>query len=298
MPKRLGTGLAVLAIALAVAPPAPAQVSPSAAGLQVALRSWGTYHGPVDGIAGPQTKRAVRAFQARRGLVVDGIAGPRTRRALGRLGRPSFGQRVMRRGRVGWDVSVLQFLLARRGASPGLVDGHFGPATARAVRSYQRRAGLAVDGIVGPATRQALASGRGGGPARARAPARSVRGLLDYWAGRYGMSARFIRALAWVESGWQPHVVSSAGARGVMQVTPATWRFVQTVLLGHPVPRTTSGNIQVGVVFIRHMYRRFNGNVRLALAAYNQGERSVRQNGVYREARRFAANVLALRGRV
>lgn len=112
------------------------------------------------------------------------------------------------------------------------------------------------------------------------------------------MSARFIRALAWVESGWQPHVVSSAGARGVMQVTPATWRFVQTVLLGHPVPRTTSGNIQVGVVFIRHMYRRFNGNVRLALAAYNQGERSVRQNGVYREARRFAANVLALRGRV
>ena len=298
MPKRLGTGLVALAIALAVAPAAPAQVSPSAAGLQVALRSWGTYHGPIDGIAGPQTKRAVRAFQARRGLVVDGIAGPRTRRALGRLGRPSFGERVMRRGRVGWDVSVLQFLLARRGASPGLVDGHFGPATGRAVRSYQRRAGLAVDGIVGPATRQALASGRGAGRPRARAPARSVRGLLDYWAGRYGMSARFIRALAWVESGWQPHVVSSAGARGVMQVTPATWQFVQTVLLGHPVPRTTSGNIQVGVVFIRHMYRRFNGNVRLALAAYNQGERSVRQNGVYREARRFAANVLALRGRV
>ena len=298
MPKRLGTGLAVLAIALAVAPPAPAHATPSAAGLQVALRSWGAYHGPIDGIAGPQTKRAVRAFQARRGLVVDGIAGPQTRRALGRLGRPGFGQRVVRRGMVGWDVSVLQFLLARRGASPGLVDGHFGPATARAVRSYQRRAGLGVDGIVGPATRQALASGRGGGPARARAPAGSVRGLLDYWAGRYGMSARFIRALAWVESGWQPHVVSSAGARGVMQVTPATWQFVQTVLLGHPVPRTTSGNIQVGVVFIRHMYRRFNGNVRLALAAYNQGERSVRQNGVYREARRFAANVLALRGRV
>jgi soluble lytic murein transglycosylase-like protein len=83
-----------------------------------------------------------------------------------------------------------------------------------------------------------------------------------------------------------------------MQVTPATWRFVQTVLLGHPVPRTTSGNVQIGVHFIRHMYRRFNGNVRLALAAYNQGERSVRRNGLYRETRRFVRNVLATRGRV
>ena len=295
---RLGIVLTVLVVSAAVSTPAPAQVRAESAALQVALRSWGVYHGAIDGIAGPQTKRAVRTFQARRGLAVDGIVGPATRGALGRLGRPLSGSRVLRRGHVGWDVSALQFRLARRGASPGLVDGRFGPATDRAVRVFQRRAGLAVDGVAGPATRGALARSSGTRAARAGAPARSVRGLLDYWAGRYGMSARFIRALAWIESGWQPQVVSSAGAFGVMQVMPATWAFVQTVLLGHPVPRTTSGNIQVGVVFIRHLYRRFNGNVRLALAAYNQGEWSVRRYGPFREARRFAANVLAMRGRV
>lgn len=298
MQKRLCTGVASLLVALLLAGPADAQTNPQNAGLQVALRAWGVYFGAIDGIAGPQTARAVRTFQARRGLTVDGVPGPATRRALGRLGKPLYGQRTLRRGMVGWDVSVLQFLLARRGAPTGMVDGRFGPRTARAVRAFQRRAGLAVDGIAGPATRRALARASGVKSARAGAPARSVRGLLDYWAGRYGMSPRFIRALAWIESGWQPHVVSSAGAFGVMQVTPATWRFVQTVLLGHPVPRTASGNIQVGVVFIRHLYRRFNGNVRLALAAYNQGEWSVRRDGVFREARRFAANVLAMRGRV
>jgi hypothetical protein len=298
MPKRPGTALVLVLVALVLTGPTSAHASPKNAGLQVALRAWGVYFGPVDGIAGPQTRRAVRTFQARRGLVVDGIAGRMTRRALGRLGRPDYGQRVMRRGMTGWDVSVLQFLLARRGAPTGIVDGHFGPRTAGAVRAFQRRSGLAADGLAGPATRHALARGVGVKSVRARAPARSVRGLLDYWAGRYGMSARFIRALAWIESGWQRHVVSSVGARGVMQVTPATRRFVQTVLLGHPVPRTTSGNIQVGVVFIRHLHRRFNGNVRLALAGYNQGEWSVRRNGVFRETRRFVANVLATRGRV
>ena len=112
------------------------------------------------------------------------------------------------------------------------------------------------------------------------------------------MSPRFIRALAWIESGWQPNVVSSVGAFGVMQVTPATWEFVQTVLVGHPIARTVDGQIQVGVLFIRHLYREFGGNVRRALAAYNQGPASLRRNGMYRETRRFVANVLATVGRV
>ena len=121
-----------------------------------------------------------------------------------------------------------------------------------------------------------------------------MKAKLNYWSGVYGMSPRFIRALAWVESGWQPHVVSSAGACGVMQVTPATWKYVQTVLIGRPVPRTTDGNIEVGVVYIRHLYRDFNGNRRLALAAYNQGPASVRRDGLFRETRQFVANVVAL----
>ncbi len=98
--------------------------------------------------------------------------------------------------------------------------------------------------------------------------------------------------------GWQPSVVSSAGAFGVMQVTHATWDFVETVLVGRQIPRTVDGNIRVGVLFIRHMYREFNGNRRRALAAYNQGAASLRRNGMFRETRRFVANVVATIGRV
>src|SRR3989440_9524558 len=107
-----------LAVFLLVALPptaASARVNPQVAGLQVALRAYGLYGRPIDGIAGPATVRGVRGFQQRVGLAADGKAGPATRRALGPLGRPLFGKRTLHRGAFGWDVSALQFLLARRG---------------------------------------------------------------------------------------------------------------------------------------------------------------------------------------
>jgi peptidoglycan hydrolase-like protein with peptidoglycan-binding domain len=130
--------------------------SANVAALQAALKSRGLYPIAVDGIRGPFTARGIRRFQRRRGLIVDGIAGPQTRRALGRRGRPRLGARVLRTGRVGWDVAAMQYLLWRRGYSPGGVDGVFGPATQAAVLSFQRAAGLGVDGLVGPATLAAL----------------------------------------------------------------------------------------------------------------------------------------------
>jgi murein DD-endopeptidase MepM/ murein hydrolase activator NlpD len=113
----------------------------------------------VDGVRGPFTARGVRRFQRRRGLVVDGIAGPQTRGALGRLGRPRLGARVITHGAYGWDVAALQFLLWRRGYSPGGIDLVFGPATRSALELYQRDAGLVVDGLAGPATIHSLRSG-------------------------------------------------------------------------------------------------------------------------------------------
>ncbi|HYI36418.1 MAG TPA: peptidoglycan-binding protein [Thermoleophilaceae bacterium] len=147
-----------LAATLLTAPAAQAR-SADAAALQVALKGVRAYGGPVDGIAGPATRRAVRRFQRRHRLAADGVAGPRTRRALGRRGRPRLGSRTLRVGRRGWDVAALQYLLRRRGARPGGVDGGFGRATAAAVRRYQRRAGLGVDGIAGPATIRAVQRG-------------------------------------------------------------------------------------------------------------------------------------------
>jgi len=91
--------------------------------------------------------------------------------------------------------------------------------------------------------------------------------------------------------------VSSAGARGVMQILPSTRDYVQTVLLGKRVPNSVSGNIQIGVVFLRQVLREFHGNVERALAGWYQGPSSVKRHGQFRGTRQFVANVLALRDR-
>jgi LysM repeat protein len=344
----------VFVAAVVAAAPAAAVTNPQIPGLQVALQARGLYRGQVDGVAGPLTAQAVRKLQRSAGLEVDGLAGPQTRRALGRLGRPLFGSRTIARGMIGWDVSVLQFLLARRGAAPPRLNGNFGPGTHAAVLRFQRRAGLAQDGIVGSATRAALLGKKVAAKPRPRrvvyrvregdtlagiasrygstvsklaranrlrspnlivigarlvipnpaprastsANAVAVRALIDRWAAHYGVDPSLARALAWMESGFQPRIVSSVGAWGVMQVTPATWDFVTSVLIGFPVARTTDGNVHVGVAYLRHLLREFGGNERLALAAYYQGPAAVRARGLLPESRAFVADVLALKSRM
>ena len=59
--------------------------------MQRRLKNWGYYDGPVDGVYGAKTYRAVRKFQAKNGLRVDGIVGPETKRALGiPTGTPAY----------------------------------------------------------------------------------------------------------------------------------------------------------------------------------------------------------------
>jgi LysM repeat protein len=341
--------VAAAAVALFLAAPAGA-ANPQIAGLQVALRAYGFYLGPIDGVSGPGTATAVRAFQRSSKLAVDGVPGAGTRRRLGRLGSPLYGKRTLIQGRVGWDVSVLQYLLARHGVGR-VIDGYFGAETTAAVRRYQRRAGLSVDGVAGPATLRslgsrssstrlpdrrytvrpgdsltaiadrhgttlrALASANRLDPARPiligtrlripsadaaplAAPPSSVRATITATAGQYGVDPALARAVAWMESGFQPHVVSSAGALGVMQVTPPTWDFVETVLLGKNVPKTTEGNIKVGVVFLRHLLSEFGGDEKLALGAYYQGAQAVRKHGLFAETRTYVEAIRSLKGRV
>ena len=159
------------ALSLGLAQSAAAS-SANVAALQVALKALGLYPVAVDGVKGPFTEKAVRSLQQHRRLLVDGVAGPQTRSALGRRGRPALGSRVMHRGQRGWDVAALQFLLQRRGYSPGGVDGGFGGVTHDAVVAFQRAAGLSVDGAVGSATLSALRH-RSGGPTQT--PAGPVR---------------------------------------------------------------------------------------------------------------------------
>ena len=125
----------------------------------------------------------------------------------------------------------------------------------------------------------------------------TVRAHIDRWAAHYGVPAGLARALAWQESGFQTNVTSSVGAWGPMQVMPETWTFVETVLLGRSVPKTGEGGVEVGMTLLNHLLKRFNGDQRLALAAWYQGEQAVRERGFYDETKVFVANVLALAAR-
>jgi peptidoglycan hydrolase-like protein with peptidoglycan-binding domain len=116
----------------------------------------------ADGVFGPQTKRAVRAFQRAHGLTVDGRIGPMTSAALG-LGH-STSSRTAHTADADPSTST-----ATKGPAPspsvtravqsalGLsADGVYGPQTRTAVVAYQRSHALTVDGIVGPQTLSAL----------------------------------------------------------------------------------------------------------------------------------------------
>ena len=132
----------------------------------------------------------------------------------------------------------------------------------------------------------------------ASAPVEEVRASLGHWASVYGVDARLVRALAWMESGYQQRVVSSVGAEGVMQLLPQTWDYAERVLVGHAVPHTADGNVHLGVAYLSHLLHVFNGDERLALAGWYQGERAVRAHGIYNQSRTFVADVLALRERM
>src|SRR4051812_31911555 len=156
--------VAAILLTLALAPGAASAASnANVAALQVALKALHRYSGGIDGIRGPKTIGATKAFQRRHHLAADGIAGPRTRRALGRRGRPSLGSRVMKHGQRGWDVAGLQFMLRKKGFSPGSIDGGFGPATLASLRRFQSARGLTVDGLAGHGTISALRRRGGGG---------------------------------------------------------------------------------------------------------------------------------------
>ncbi len=126
--------------------------------IQTRLKDWGYYTGSIDGIYGTQTQTAVRYFQQRNGLMVDGIAGKATLSALGISSNAvsASSSSVLKRGSQGSTVRTLQTRLKEWGYYKGSVDGVYGSATEAAVKQFQKKNGLAVDGIAGPATLRAI----------------------------------------------------------------------------------------------------------------------------------------------
>ncbi|MDX6533375.1 MAG: hypothetical protein QOF68_1119 [Gaiellales bacterium] len=126
----------------------------------------------------------------------------------------------------------------------------------------------------------------------------SVRRSIDHWSAHYGVDPSLVRAVAWMESGYQTRVVSSAGARGVMQVMPATWHYVQNVLIGQRVPHNPHGNVRIGVAYLNHLLNSYGGRARLAVAAYYQGPGALQSHGMLPETALYVADVLSLRSRL
>ena len=119
--------------------------------LQFILNQYGN-NLAIDGIFGANTERAVRTFQQNNGLSVDGIVGQNTWRTL--LNLPPYP--LLRRGNSGTYVTFLQQLLESYLIPVGTIDGIFGSRTENAVRQFQQDNNLAVDGLVGNNTWNAL----------------------------------------------------------------------------------------------------------------------------------------------
>jgi soluble lytic murein transglycosylase-like protein len=117
-------------------------------------------------------------------------------------------------------------------------------------------------------------------------------------ATRNGVDASLASAIAWQESGFNNAMVSSANARGVMQVMPGTWAWVQANLARRQLdPSVPIDNVGAGVLYLGQLVRDFGGDEALAAAAYYQGAASVRQIGLLPETRQYVSDVLALRSR-
>ena len=133
------------------------------------------------------------------------------------------------------------------------------------------------------------------GPTVARA---DVGVMLERTARQYGFHPRFVKALAFQESGWNQAARSSVGAIGVMQVLPSTGEWLSRYVVGRPLNlHNTQDNITAGVAFMKYLWNLTGGSPEMTLAGYYQGLGSVRANGMYDSTRRYIANVMALRAR-
>jgi soluble lytic murein transglycosylase-like protein len=129
-------------------------------------------------------------------------------------------------------------------------------------------------------------------------PARLTAGQIGSIAASEGVPPALAAAVAWQESGFNNGFVSAANARGVMQILPGTWTWVEDQLAGGPLdPYSAVDNVRAGALYLRQLLRDSGGNEAVAAANYYQGTSSVSRVGLLPETERYVENVMALRSR-
>lgn len=115
-------------------------------------------------------------------------------------------------------------------------------------------------------------------------------------AAKQGVQADLLMATCWMESGWQPQVVSSTGAVGLCQIMPATGRFISQQLLHRSSmdARDPAQNIAMSAAYQRYLLNHVGGSNRLMLASYYQGLWRTQHRGLLPDTVRYVTTITRL----